>query len=100
VNEKKITMQRLFELCCVNPAKIFGIQNKGLIHAGYDADLIIVDMNLEKKVKREEQHTKCGWSPYEGMVLRGWPIITFVNGTVVYDTNGFYENEGENLFVP
>ena len=100
VNKNKISLETFVKACATNPAKLFGLKERGELKEGNFADIIVVDMNLEKKVKREEQHTKCGWSPYEGMVLRGWPIITFVNGTVVYDTNGFYENEGENLFVP
>jgi len=46
-----------------------------------------VDMDLEKKVSNEDLLTKCGWSPYNGMMYKGWPIMTFVNG-VVGELNG------------
>ena len=70
-----------------NPAKIFGIKNKGIIAAGYDADLTIVDMELEKKVDNNALRTKCGWSPFHGKILKGWPIMTIVGGKVVFDGN-------------
>ena len=98
VNKNKISIETLVKVCSINPAKRFGLDGRGEIEEGNFADIIVVDMKLEKEVKREEQHTKCGWSPYEGMVLRGWPVMTFVNGKLVYDTNKFYENEGKDLF--
>ena len=85
VNEKKLTMQKLIELCCHNPAKIFRIKNKGHIKEGFDADLTVVDMNLEKEVDENMLFTKCSWSPFNGWQLRGWPIMTIVNGNVVFD---------------
>ena len=84
VNRGKLTLQKLVEMTSRNPAKIFGIQNKGLLKVGYDADLVIIDMNLKKKVKNSELLTKCGWSPFNNKILKGWPIITIVNGNVVY----------------
>ena len=93
-----ISIETFVKACATNPAKRFGLEGRGKIKEGYFADLVVADMNLEKEVKREEQHTKCGWSPYEGMILKGWPVMTFVNGNLVYDTKKFYENDGEDLF--
>ncbi len=87
VNKGKITLQKLVELTSRNPANIFGIQNKGLLKPGYDADLVIIDMNLKKKVKNSELFTKCGWSPFNNKILKGWPIMTIVNGNVVYENS-------------
>ncbi len=98
VNKGKITLEAFVKTCSATPAKRFGLKERGEIREGNFADIIVVDMNLEKEVKREEQHTKCGWSPYEGRVLKGWPVMTFVNGKLVYDTKTFYENEGKDLF--
>jgi dihydroorotase len=66
-------------------AKAYGIQNKGAIALGYDADLVLVDLNNYRPVLREELLTKCGWSPFEGWNLTGWPVITIVGGQVVYE---------------
>ncbi|ACK68341.1 dihydroorotase, multifunctional complex type [Rippkaea orientalis PCC 8801] len=70
-------------------AKAYKIPNKGLIEPGYDADLVLVDLDNYYPVKREDLQTKCGWSPFEGWELTGWPIVTIVGGKVVYDRGQF-----------
>ncbi len=75
VNKGRLTLQQLARLTSENPARLFGIKNKGRIEARYDADLAIVDMNAEKKVKNEELFTKCKWSPFNGWKLKGWPVL-------------------------
>jgi dihydroorotase len=67
------------------PAKAYGIPNKGAIAPGLDADLVLVDLETYRPVLREELLTKCGWSPFEGWNLTGWPVITIVGGQVVYE---------------
>ncbi|MFH1534073.1 MAG: dihydroorotase [Nitrospirota bacterium] len=84
VSSEGLTISELVKLVCERPAEIFGIPNKGRIMEGYDADLVIVDMEMEKKVERKNLLSKAGWSPYEGLMLKGWPIMTIVNGEVVY----------------
>lgn len=66
-------------------AKGYGIPNKGAIAPGYDADLVLVDLNTYRPVLREDLQTKCGWSPFEGWSLTGWPVVTLVGGEVAYD---------------
>lgn len=66
-------------------AKAYEIPKKGAITPGYDADLILVDLNTYRPVLREELITKCGWSPFEGWNLTGWPVMTIVGGQIVYD---------------
>lgn len=65
-------------------AKAYGIPKKGAIASGYDADLVLVDLNTHRPVLREELLTKCGWSPFEGWNLTGWPVTTIVGGQIVY----------------
>lgn len=84
-NNNRITLQKIIQLCCENPAKIFGIKNKGFLKEGYDADLVIVDLEKRQAVRNEDLLTKCKWSPFEGKILKGWPVTTIVNGNVVYD---------------
>jgi dihydroorotase len=67
------------------PAKAYGIPNKGIIAPGFDADLVLVDLKTYHPVLREELQTKCGWSPFEGWNLTGWPIVTIVGGQVAYE---------------
>jgi len=66
-------------------AKAYKIPNKGAIAPGYDADLVLVDLNTYHPVKREELQTKCGWSPFEGWNLTGWSVYTIVGGQIAYD---------------
>jgi len=66
-------------------AKAYGIPKKGAIAPGYDADLILVDLDNYHPVLREELQTKCGWSPFEGWNLTGWPVYTIVGCQVVYE---------------
>ncbi len=66
-------------------AEAYGIPNKGAIAPGYDADLVLVDLNTYRPVRREELLTKCGWSPFEGWKLTGWAVTTIVGGEIVYN---------------
>lgn len=66
-------------------AEAYRIPNKGAIAPGYDADLVLVDLNTYRPVRREELLTKCGWSPFEGWNLTGWPVMTLVGGQIVYE---------------
>ncbi|HEY9663848.1 MAG TPA: amidohydrolase family protein, partial [Allocoleopsis sp.] len=66
-------------------AKAYGIPNKGVIAPGYDADLVLVDLETYRPVKREELQTKCGWSPFEGWNLTGNPVVTIVGGQIAYE---------------
>ncbi|MGA1602604.1 MAG: dihydroorotase [Prochlorothrix sp.] len=74
-------------------AEGYRIPRKGKIKPGYDADLILVDLKTYRPVLREELQTKCGWSPYEGWNLTGWPVVTIVGGHVVFDRGQFSETE-------
>ena len=60
------------------------MKNKGRIEVGYDADLTLVDMDLTQTVLNENQETKCGWTPWHGDDLTGWPIATWVMGKQVF----------------
>ena len=80
VNADKISLARLVEVCCRNPAKRFGLP-KGEIAVELDADLVVVDPDIKKTITREAVQSKCGWSPYEGMRLRGWPVMAVVRGS-------------------
>lgn len=65
VNEGRLSLERLLDLVSSRPAEIFGLINEGSVE---------VDMNLEKTITRDMVKSKCGWSPYEGMTLKGWPV--------------------------
>ena len=83
VNEGKLSLEKLIKLMCENPCKIFGIKNKGFIREGYDADLTIVDMNKEQIIKDKMIASKCGWTPFNNFKVKGFPVGTIVNGSLV-----------------
>ncbi|CBN53841.1 MULTISPECIES: dihydroorotase [Kamptonema] len=83
--EGKCTVAQVANWMSAAVAKAYKIPNKGAIAAGYDADLVLVDLENYRPVLREELLTKCGWSPFEGWNLTGWPSVTIVGGQVVYE---------------
>ena len=90
-NKNMITLPMITKLCCENPAKIFRIKNKGFLKEGYDADLVIVDLEQRQAVRNEDLLTKCKWSPYDGRILKGWPITTILNGNVIYNDGEIFD---------
>lgn len=83
--EGRCTVAQVVQWMSKAVAVAYGIPNKGAIAPGYDADLVLVDLNTYRPVRREELLTKCGWSPFEGWNLTGWAVTTVVGGEVVYD---------------
>jgi dihydroorotase len=77
---------------CENPSKIYQIKNKGFIKEGFDADIALVDLNKIKTIRAKNMQSKCGWSAFEGLEVKGWPIMTIVNGNIVYE-NGFINDK-------
>ncbi|MDJ0800649.1 MAG: dihydroorotase [Calothrix sp. MO_167.B12] len=90
--EGRCTVAQVVNWMSTAPAKAYGIPNKGAIAPGYDADLVLVDLNTYRPVLREELLTKCGWSPFEGWEFTGWPVYTIVGGQIAY-ANGKVNTE-------
>jgi dihydroorotase len=82
VNDGKLTLQQFINFVCENPAKIFGINNKGYIKVGYDADFTIVDLDKEIEIKNKNIESKCKWSPFNGQIFKGTPVSTIINGEI------------------
>lgn len=87
----KISVEKLVEKMCHNPAKIFKIKQRGFIKEGYFADLAIVNTHQPWVVNKDNVLYKCGWSPFEGTNFKSRVMHTFVNGNLVY-TNGKVKN--------
>jgi dihydroorotase len=83
VNAGRLTLQRFVDLTSHGPARIFGIRGKGRLAVGYDADFTIVDMKRTETITNEWIQSRCGWTPYHGVTVRGWPVGTFVRGRCV-----------------
>lgn len=84
-HQGKITVEKIVEKMCHNPAKIFKIEKRGFIKEGYFADLVIVNPSLPWSVKPENILYKCGWSPFENFTFKSRITHTFVNGEMVYN---------------
>ncbi|WP_348799976.1 dihydroorotase [Flavobacterium adhaerens] len=83
-HQGKISVEKIVEKMCHNPAKIFKIEKRGFVKEGYFADLVIVNPGLPWSVKKENILSKCGWSPFEKYTFKSRVTHTFVNGKLVY----------------
>ena len=83
VNAGRLTLERLIDLTSAGPARIYGIAGKGRIAVGYDADLTLVDLKAQRTIRKSWIASRCGWTPFDGMTVTGWPIATIVRGQVV-----------------
>ncbi|MFZ5802634.1 MAG: dihydroorotase [Candidatus Omnitrophota bacterium] len=100
VYHKRITLREVVRWLCENPVRLYGVINKGVLRPGYDADLVLVDLKKERKVCGRELLTKVRWSPFEGEVLRGWPVMTWVGGKRVYcDGEVDYNVRGQEIRI-
>lgn len=84
VSQGKCSLEHVARWMSSEPARIWNLKDKGKIERGFDADLVLVDLNLTREIKNQEQHTKCKWSPWAGESLTGWPVRTWVMGREVY----------------
>jgi len=76
----RLTLQRFVDLTSAGPARIFGVAGKGRIAAGYDADFTIVDLKRRETIRDSWIASRCGWTPYDGREVVGWPVGTMVRG--------------------
>ncbi|MCB0356680.1 MAG: dihydroorotase [Bdellovibrionales bacterium] len=83
VYQQRLSLFRLVELMAEKPAELFKIKNKGKIAIGYDADFTIVDLNKKWTIEDTWMATKCGWTPFAGMNVTGFPTMTIIHGNAV-----------------
>ena len=92
VSEKVISIEKVVEKACHNPAIIFQIENRGFIKEGYYADLVLIDPKAPQTVCKENILYKCGWSPFEGTTFSSSVTHTFVNGVLMYHEGTFNDD--------
>ncbi|ETR76622.1 dihydroorotase [Afipia sp. P52-10] len=80
VNAGRLSLARFVDLTSAGPQRLFNIACKGRIMAGYDADLTIVDLKREETITNQWMASRAGWTPYDGVKVKGWPVGTFVRG--------------------
>jgi dihydroorotase len=80
VNKGRFSLMRFVDMTSAGPARLFGIAGKGRIAAGYDADFTIVDLKRRAVIENRWIASRCGWTPYDGMEVLGWPVGAIVRG--------------------
>jgi len=83
VAEGRLSLERLVDLTSHGANRIFGLADKGRLAVGYDADLTIVDLKARRTITHDQMATRAGWTPFDGMEAKGWPMATIIRGRVV-----------------
>ncbi len=92
VNAGRLSLSRFVDLTSHGPARIFGIADKGRIAVGADCDLTIVDLKRRETITNGWIESRCGWTPYDGVTVTGWPVGTGVRGRPVIWDGAFVED--------
>ncbi len=79
----RLSLERFIDLTSAGAQRVFGTANKGRMAVSYDADLTIVDLKSRRTITHDQQATRCGWTPFDGVEATGWPTATIVRGRVV-----------------
>jgi dihydroorotase len=83
VAKGSLSLERLVDLTAHGPARIFGLSDKGRLEVGRDADVVLVDLKRQHTISAAEQRTRCGWTPFDGVTVTGWPVATLLRGKFV-----------------
>ena len=83
VNAGRLSLSRMVDLMCAGPARIYGVLGKGRLAAGYDADFTLVDLKKQRRIEESWIVSPCGWTPFAGMWITGWPVATVIRGKPV-----------------
>ena len=98
-NRGRITFQKVVELCCANPARIFGCTQKGALEPGKDADIVIYDPEKDFTITQDAMHSDSDHTIWEGVKLHGYPVQTYSRGRLVYDNGNFVGEPGWGKFI-
>lgn len=79
----RLSLARMVDLMCAGPARVYGAVGKGRLAVGYDADFTLVDLRARRTIEDSWIVSPCGWTPFNGMAVTGWPMATIVRGNVV-----------------
>ena len=78
----RLSLGRMVDLLCAGPARVYGALSKGRLAAGYDADFTVVDLGRSRMIENSWIASPCGWTPFDGTRVTGWPVMTIVRGRV------------------
>ncbi len=95
----RISYSKVVELCCANTASLFGCLSKGSLDVGKDADIVIYDPEQDFTIHQSNMHSDADHTIWEGLTLHGYPVQTYVRGTLVYDHGEFTGTRGYGRFL-
>lgn len=99
VNKQNLSLEKFVQMTTENVNRVFGLKNKGRIEVGYDADFTVIDLKRTEEIKTSWLQSKVGWSPYTGIKVQGWPVLTILNGTVcMRESQIIQSSSGEGVF--
>ncbi|MDD3230784.1 MAG: dihydropyrimidinase [Oscillospiraceae bacterium] len=98
-NKGRITFEKVVELCCANPARIFGCTQKGLLEAGKDADIVLYDPQKDFTITQDAMHSDSDHTIWEGVQLHGYPVQTYSRGKLVYNNGEFVGTPGWGKYI-
>ena len=88
-------------MCCYNPARVYGyLPQKGLIEIGFDADLVIVDMDKELTVGDKPVYSEGDYTCWAGWTFKGWPVLTMLRGNIIMEDGKVTGEPGSGQFIP
>lgn len=100
VTKGRLSINKLVEVLCHSPARIFGLPQKGAIEVGKDADMVLLDPNREVTLSGTELNMGSRYTPFEGMKVKGYPDLTILRGQIVSESGQFTGEAGFGKFVP
>jgi dihydropyrimidinase len=99
VQQRRFSVNRWVDICSTTPARLLGLENKGAIVVGYDADLVIFDPERAVALSTETLHENVDWTPYAGLAAKGWPAVTISRGQILVENGEFLGQAGQGQFV-
>jgi len=100
VKTGRVTSNQWVDICCTSPARIAGFDRKGDIEVGFDADIVVFDPDRKVVISPETLHEEVDWTPYDGLLMQGWPQVTVSRGEIIMEDGIFYGDAGRGRFVP
>ena len=100
VGTGRLSLNRWVEVCCTNPARVFGLYpRKGSLEPGADADLVLFDPHKQVTISHKLLHENVDYTPYEGMQLTGFPVMTFLSGKMIANQGEFTGTPGDGQYL-
>lgn len=99
VRDGLITANQWVDLCCTTPAWLFGLESKGDIQVGKDADLVVFNPSKVVKLSKDSLHEEAGWTPYKDQTITGWPEVTISRGEIIVENGECKAEKGRGQFV-